>query len=262
MSEEFTRGFAELCYKENTQLDFITWHRYTDHPEHHIADVEKAVRGLECYGTNHPELMITEFGKAFDKVSVEELAFDPARPAIMADNLFTAIDSKIDWTFYYHVWDQCNFPPEFEPFYQDPYIMQKHWNEIPHRFGMFGVNEEVRPAYFVYRMLTMAGDTMIQAESSQENLKVKAFTGINNAVSIMVINRGDTGLGDRIVTVKLDGLRSGIRTLKNYRLDGNKNWNEETLDLYPVEQRRVFVNEQFECQIFCPADSVSLLCIG
>jgi xylan 1,4-beta-xylosidase len=261
MTEEFTRGFAELCKKNDTPLDFVTWHRYTDNPEDHIEDIAKAVRALECYGANRPELMITEFGKAFDKVSVEELAFHPARPAIMADNIFTVLDSEVDWTFYYHIWDQHNFPPEFAPFYQDPYIMQKHWNEIPHRFGLFGVNGEVRPTYFVYRMLAMAGDTMIQAESNQENLKVKAFTGLNKAVSAMIINRGDKGLGDRIITVKYDGLMPGLRTLKNYRLDGNKNWNEETLDLYPVEQRKVYVDESFECQIYCPADSVSMLCL-
>ncbi|HHY82488.1 MAG TPA: hypothetical protein GX505_07390 [Clostridiales bacterium] len=261
LTEEFIRVFAELCYKENTQLDFVTWHRYTDNPQDHIQDIEKALRGLECYGENRPEIMITEMSKIFDKVSVEELAFHPARTAIIAENLFAALEHHIDWTFYYHIWDQCNFPPEFEPFYADPYIMQKHWNEIPHRFGLFGVNEEVRPAYFLYRMLTMAGDTTVESACTNEALLARAFTGSNDAVSVMVINRGDKGAGDRILTVKFNGLRPGIRMLKNYRIDGRKTWDEDTLELYPVEKRKVYTEETFMCQIYCPADSVSLLCI-
>ena len=192
---------------------------------------------------------------------MEELAFSPDRPAIIADNIFTVLDRKVDWTFYYHLWDQCNFPTEFEAFYETPYIMQKHWNEIPHRFGLFGVNEEVRPIYFVYRMLAMAGDTEVSIEKTSEDFTAKAFTGLNDSVSTMVMNRGDKGLGDMIVTVKFNGLRPGIRTLMNYRIDGSKCWNEENLDFYPVEKRKIYTNEEYECQIYSPADSVSLLCI-
>ena len=261
LTEEFIKVFAELCLKENTQLDFISWHRYADNKEDFILDIDQAIRGLECYGDNRPEMMITEFSKLFDDLSIEELAFDPARPAIIADNIFTVLDRKVDWTFYYHLWDQYNFPTEFEKFYETPYIMQKHWNEIPHRFGLFGVNGEVRPTYFIYCMLAMAGDTIVNTERSNEAFSAKAFIGLNASVSTMVVNRGDNGLGDMIVTVKFSGLRPGIRTLKNYRIHDSKCWNEENLDLYPVEERKIYVNQEYECQIYSPADSVSLLCI-
>ncbi len=245
VTEEFIRKFAELCHRNGTPLDFISWHRYTDKPDDHINDIKAALKGLECYGNHRPGMMITEISKAFDRVSVEEYAFHPERPAIIADNLFTALDHSVDWTFYYHLWDQYNYPPEFEPFYGNPYIMQEHWNEKPHRFGLFGVNEEVRPVYFLYKMFGMAGDTLVKSECTNPNLLVKAFAGSNNFTSAMVVNRRDKGAGDRIITIKFNGLRPGIRTLKNYRLDGKKCWNEETLELYPVERRKLYVQEKF-----------------
>jgi xylan 1,4-beta-xylosidase len=84
--------------------------------------------------------------------------------------------------------------------------MQRHWNEIPHWFGLFGVKGEVRPTYFVYRMLAMTGHTEVKVEKCSDGLAAKAFTGTNNAVSAMVVNRGDKGAGDGIVVVKFTGL--------------------------------------------------------
>ena len=77
-----------------------------------------------------------------------------------------------------------NFPTEFEKFYETPYIMQKHWNEIPHRFGLFGVNGEVCQTYFVYRMLAMAGDTIVNTKRSSEDFSAKAFTGLNAVLDV------------------------------------------------------------------------------
>jgi xylan 1,4-beta-xylosidase len=218
-------------------------------------------RALECYGNSCPEVLLTEFSKSFEKVSVEEATFDPSRAAVLAEVLFSLIDRKIDWTFYYHLWDQHCVVPEFTPFFKEPYIMQSHWNEIPHRFGLFGVKSEVRPSYFVYRMLATVGNTEVIAEKHYDDLCAKAFTGTNNEVSAMVVNQGAKGAGDVIVVVKFTGLTPGIRTLKNYRIDGNRCWNEDNLDFYPVEQRDIYVNEDFEFHIYCPKDSVSLLCI-
>lgn len=260
-AEEYMKELAELCYKEGKQLDFVSWHLYSSNPEDYIERLDRTYRALECYGSSRPEVLLTEFSKSFEELSVEEAAFDPSRAAVLADVLFSLIDRKIDWTFYYHLWDQHCIVPEFEPFFKEPYIMQRHWNEIPHRFGLFGVKGEVRPTYFVYRMLAMAGHTEVKVEKYFDDLSVKAFTCTNNGVSSMIINRGDKAAGDVIVVVKFTGLTPGIRTLKNYRIDGNRCWNEDNLDFYPVEERDIYVNEDFECHVYCPKDSVSLLCI-
>lgn len=260
-TEDYMRTFVELCNKENIQLDIVSWHLYSSSCDDYLERLDRVDRALECYGRKRPEVMITEFSKSFEEVSVQDAAFAPSRPAIIADIIFSLLERKVDWTFYYHLWDQSCLMPEFIPFFKEPYIMQRHWNEIPHRFGLFGVNGEVRPTYFVYRMLAMAGDTEIKVEKSCNDFATKAFIGINNAASTMVVNRSDKGPGDMVAIIKFTGLTPGIRTLKNYRIDHNQCWNEENLDFYPVEEREIYINEDYECHIYCPADSVSLLCI-
>lgn len=259
--ESYMRKFAMQCYQENTQLDFVSWHLYSSNPQDYMERLDRIDRALECYGDRKPEVFLTEFSKSFEEVSVQDAAFDPSRPAIIADALFSLIDRRTDYTFYYHLWDQDCIPTEFEPFFKTPYIMQRHWNEIPHRFGLFGVNGEVRPQYFVYRMLPMAGDTEVKAEKCCDDFEVKSFTGGSAAVSAMIVNRSDKGPGDMVAMVKFMGLTPGIHTLKNYRIDGENHWDEESLELYPVEEREIYVCEDYECHIYCPADSVSLLCI-
>lgn len=261
VTEEYIKEFVELCYNQDIQLDFVSWHLYSSNNEDYIERLERIDRALECYGDVRPEVMLTEFSKSFEEVSVEDAAFDPSRPAIIADIIFTLVNKKIDWSFYYHLWDQHCIQPEFEPFFETPYIMQKHWNEVPHRFGFFGVNGEVRPSYFVYRMFAMAGNKQVKIEKYCDDFTVKSFSGLNNEISTMVINRSDKGPGDMVAIVKFTGLIPGKRTLKNYRIDGNKCWDEESLDFYPVEKREIYVNENYECHIYCPSDSVSLLCL-
>ena len=58
-----------------------------------------------------------------------------SRALNVARNLYWALEGGIDYTFYYHIWDQLCDVREFEPFFQDPAIMYHHWNEIPHRFA-------------------------------------------------------------------------------------------------------------------------------
>jgi hypothetical protein len=81
------------------------------------------------------------------------MAFESHRAAHTAATILEMDDAGVGRSFYYHVWDQTNYSFEFERFFTDPVIMTKHWNEQPHRFGLFGVNEEVRPQYFVFQML-------------------------------------------------------------------------------------------------------------
>lgn len=105
----------------------------------------------------------------------------------------------------------------------------------------------------------MAGDTEIKAGQCSEDFGIKSFANRNNEVSTMIVNRNDKGPGNMIAIVKFEGLTPGMRTLQNYRIDGSKCWDEDNLNFYPVEERSIYVGQNYECNIYCPSDSVSLL---
>src|SRR5438552_11503025 len=126
--------FIEQCQKENIRLDFISWHLYSDDPDAHARLITRYRQLLEPFGDKQPEMLITEWSKNFDPISLEELAFEPRRAAIVAASILAMTDAGPAWSFYYHLHDQHVRLDEFKPFFADPNIMYHHWNEIPHRF--------------------------------------------------------------------------------------------------------------------------------
>jgi xylan 1,4-beta-xylosidase len=252
------KGFIDLCGNNGTRLDFLSWHMYHDDLTRHKAFAD-LVRGyLKDYPGKKPELMVTELNKFFDPVSVEELAFDSRRAALCAAIFLAQLDAGLDWTFYYHVWDRTCYTNDFARFFEDVYIMIKHWNEVPHRFGMFGVNQEVRPQYFVYQMMGRLGDQRVAASSNDADLMVRGIRG-EGKVSALIINYNEQSSSDLIVSVDFTGLVPGRKMLKSYRIDNDHRWSSENLELLPAEQREIVTRETFNCQVYSPGDSVLFL---
>jgi xylan 1,4-beta-xylosidase len=253
-------GFVERCHRSGTRLDFVSWHLYHDDPARHAAGVEKARALLAGFPAPRPELLVTEWNKGFDRISVEELAFDPRRAANVAASILAMREAGLDASFYYHIWDQVCFPHDFEPFFSEPGIegMIRHWNEVPHRFGLFGVAEEVRPQYFVYQMLSRLGEERLAAQTDDADVRVLAARSVSQ-LSAMLVNWNLQASQDRLLTLQFSNLRPGRKRLTTYRIDPERRWSTEALELLPVERREVDTRAGFQCHLFSPADTVSLV---
>ncbi len=252
-------GFIELCAKESIQLDFISWHLYADDPRHHarLADKYRKLLGTK-FPARRPEMLVTEWNKGFDRLSVEEQAFAPRRAAAAASAILAMTDAHVDWSFYYHLWDQVCFVEQFRSFFRDPGIMYRHWNEVPHRFGLFGVGQEVRPQYFVYQLLTRLGGRRVRVRSTAEDLRALAAKDSGQS-AVLLVNYGLPTSRDVVATVRFSGLTAGRKRLAVWRIDGMRSWSAKDLELLPTERREVDVQIDFTCQVASPADSVSLV---
>jgi hypothetical protein len=267
-------GFIDRCLRDNVRLDFISWHLYNDNPEQHALGVEKAKQRLAGYA-NRPEMLYTEWGPQFtyirdsidlhlkphpQHISLEELAYAPYRAAFVAASILGMLEAGLDWSFYYHIWDQCFYPEEFRPFFSEAglNLMHEHWNEVPHRFGLFGVNGEVRPHYFVYQMLTQLGEDRLAAQTDDPALRVLA-TRDENRISVLLVNFGLPASHDLVAQLNLSIPDPGEKLLTVQRLDQNRSWSAETLDLVPTECRTVVTMVQYRCQVLMPANSVALV---
>lgn len=143
-----------FCKRSGRAPDFISWHKYSDIPEEHLELIDYNRKLLQKYfPEKRIEMFVTEMNKGYEKESVEEAAYDPARAACLGASLIEMLREKDVYTFFYHVWDQFVVNGQFDSFYGDPYVMQRYWNEVPIRFGMFGVCGEARPFYFLYAFL-------------------------------------------------------------------------------------------------------------
>ena len=284
-------GLVKLCRETGTRLDFISWHLYSDDASRHAIGVEKAKELLRDYPGPRPEMFVTEWSKSFDKLSYEDLAFEPRRAAIIAACMLAMTEAGLDWSFYYHVWDQTFYSEPFRPFFSEAgiHMMETHWNKVPHRFGFFGVGEEVRPHYFVYQMLGRLGDERIAAKCENGDLRVLAARGEKH-VAVMVVNLTEArrpedrapaegasaaryrsnGNGEilrcaqddnwpRVVTTHFSRLSRGRKMLTVYRIDEAQRWDPEALELRPLERREVWTSDEFHCQVYLPADTVAMV---
>ncbi|QPC84176.1 hypothetical protein G4Y79_07330 [Phototrophicus methaneseepsis] len=268
-------GFVERCLEEGVRLDFISWHRYNNNPDMHVLGVEKAKKRLEGFGDHRPEMLYTEWAPNFmsvkdgldrhqalhnQNIAIQETASEPYRAAIIAASIIGMLGAGLDWSFYYHIWDQCFYPDEFRSFYSERGLglMYEHWNEVPHRFGVFGVDGEVRPHYFVYQMLTHLGPETIAAESDDPAVRLLATRGEDGA-SILLVNYDLSATRDQIIQLCFQDPDPGEKLLTVYRIDKDQNWSEETLELQPVERRTVVTMDEYRCQVLLPANSVVLV---
>ncbi|MBB6736087.1 GH39 family glycosyl hydrolase, partial [Cohnella zeiphila] len=79
-------GLIEHCARRGIPLDFVSWHVYSNNPARHSDQVERVRRELlKHYPADRvPEMMVTEWNRWFDPVSVPEQAGAPERSAFVA----------------------------------------------------------------------------------------------------------------------------------------------------------------------------------
>ncbi|MGC9349173.1 MAG: GH39 family glycosyl hydrolase [Anaerolineae bacterium] len=251
-------GLLRHCAQADVQLDFLSWHLYHSDPSRHGYLTQVARMLTKQVGLNL-ELMVTEWSCGFPPVSVADEADDARRAALVAAAVLEMRRSGLDGSFYYHLWDQTCNPEDFTPFFsaQGAAFMVRHWNEVPHRFGLFGVDGEVRPQYFVFWMLAHLGDTELRATSDHRAVRVLAGQSAGES-AVLAINHSLDWNEDQVATLRFSGLKPGPRRLVVYRIDGTRRWDEATPGMKPIEARTTYVLEDFACQIKLPANSVAM----
>jgi hypothetical protein len=268
-------GLVAYCRDTGTRLDFISWHRYSCDPRIHALGVAKAKALLAGFPGKRPELLVTEWSNAFAAVpnaydpatgrigrtvSVEEMAFDPRRAAAVAASILAMAAEGLDWSFYYHAWDQVFYPDDWRSFFSatGSAHMVQHWNEAPHRFGLFGVGGEVRPQYFVYQLLSQLGTDQVAATSDHADLHLTAGRE-GRDVSLLLTNFNAGTSHDCLAGITFTGLAPGPKVLMVYRIDAQRRWTEEPPQVQPVERRLLYAPATLRCQVYAPADSVMLV---
>jgi xylan 1,4-beta-xylosidase len=269
MHAEPLPGFLLHCQQTRMQLDFLSWHLYHSDPGRHGYQAQIA-RLLAADLPRRPELMVTEwsgFPSAWNRGenadATEDRAFDLRRAALAAAAIIEMHRAGLNWSFYYHLWDQICYPEDFAPFFSPRGVanMVRHWNELPHRLGLFGVSGEVRPQYFVYLMLSRLGEEQVAASSN--DIAVRVLAGRSpRGIAVLAVNHSLDEQRDRVVTLCFSNLQPGAKQLTAHRIDGQRRWDGEALELLPVEQRGTYTQRDYACQVWLPANSVALVSLN
>lgn len=251
-------GFVDLCRQRGTRLDFVSWHLYDGDPRRHGAAIEEAKR-LTAGLDPRPELMVTEWNKAFPPVSVEDLADDPGSAAQVAAVIIAMLDKGLDWSFYYHVCDMACDPAEFRSFFSEAGIrgMTAHWNEVPHRMGLVDPEGRRRPSYYLLQMLAELGSERVAVDGAED---IAVLAGRQEDDCALLLANWQMGNPAVVVSITFSDAGQGNRVLRVVRLDDGSNERiSDNGELMPLEERRVVVDGEFRCQVLLPSSSVMLL---
>jgi hypothetical protein len=253
----FFEEFLNLCKKEKIQLDFISYNVYSDNPGHHIDGALK-IKEITDRFDDKTEIYITELNVDLGGISVEERAYTPQRSAGLAA-ILCEFHKRADFanTFQYHIYDQYCDPGDFKPFYARTRYMAEHWNDLVHRLGLFDERGRPRPQYFVYSMLYSMAENEVTAKTEEEYKDIRIIASNDNRrATVFITNYNPESAGDLILSLKFKNAREGKADMKVCRIDENRRWDEDTLELIPTENRTVYLHEDFHFSVYVPANGV------
>jgi len=144
-------------------LHFVSWHTYDSSPAGIRGTIDGVKALLRKYPALHPETILDEWN-----MSLSEPSNDPRfQPCFIAETAWQMMDGGLDYSCYYHIRDYHVDRERFARF-MSPHgaaFMARWWNRMPQYDGLFDYQNTVRPAYFVFELLSRLTGERLAVES-------------------------------------------------------------------------------------------------
>lgn len=254
---DYLASFVKRCCEDETPLDFISYNIYSGDPEQHVNAACRA-RELADRRSADVEVYQTELNTWFPDAYVEEAAYSSRYAASLAAVLMELNDTPITGSFQFDMYDEYVDPDDFEKFYTITPFMLHHWNELPHRFGLFDFDGRVRPQYFVYQMLQNAQGERISAIVHDKSMRAAASVK-TDGYALIINNFNKDADTDCVADIHMSGIERGLYRLEIYRIDDAAHWDANSIQLSPAESRLTYVLPAFNIHVLMPANSVALV---
>jgi hypothetical protein len=169
---------------------------------------------LRQHPSLHPETVIDEWN--MDPAPGD---IDPRlQPAFVAETTFQMISAGLDLSCYFHIRDYPFDEDAFKNFYpaHDVAEQKRFWDRHPIYFGLFDYQNQVRPAYFVFKLLErLTGDRIALDSSSDTVHGLATYDKTLGASSILLWNYSDK---ETDLSIHLNNIPTGT-TASRYVLD-------------------------------------------
>ena len=223
-----------FCSHNRIPLNFVSWHIYGNDPKYYRETIESFHKQLRQYPDLHPESVIDEWN-----LILGQGQFDPRfQAAFIAETSYQMLEAGLDISCYYQIRDYPLDPDAFRKFYPESYIRETalYWDRDPVYLGLFDYQNQVRPSYFVFRLLARLTGQRVSVESSSDT--VHAMASVDKALgvsSVLVWNYSDK---PATINLHLNGISTG-NDLRRLDLDSAGPNSEETHRLHfePVQKQ-------------------------
>jgi xylan 1,4-beta-xylosidase len=225
-------ALLELCDTNEVPLHFVSWHLYSSSPKA-IRDTITYAKGLIAkHPRLKPETMLNEWN-----MDLTNPPLDPRfQPCFISEVIWQMKDAGLDYSCYYHIRDwHVNFD-RFAKFMSRDGVafMTRWWNRMPQFDGLFDYQNNPRPSYFAFKLLSRLAGERLELISTN----VQGFAAHDEQLrmyNVMLWNFSPAPVTARITFVDLPtDLRARHLTLD--ALTGN---NDENARLRPAPPQRI-----------------------
>lgn len=245
-------AFLEFCAKGSAPLHFVSWHGYTNNPADFRRSTEGVKKLLAAYPSLHPETMLNEWNLALMKPDENNLVI---QPAFIVETIWNMIEAGLDYSCYYHIRDYHVEPASFANFMSAHGVafMAGWWNRRPQYDGLFDFQNEVRPAYFAFKLLSRVTGQRVKAEAEGVHA-LAAFDPEYEMENVLIWNFSSAPVR---TTVEFRGL-GGTTKLERVKLDARDPRPDETSrlkfqlpsNLSPQDNRREVVLDPYGMELW------------
>jgi hypothetical protein len=160
-------ALLEACATRKLPLHFVSWHLYSSSPAAIRSTIDYAHGLLREHPGLKPETFLDEWN-----MDLFNPPLDPRfQPCYVVETIWQMKDAGLDWSCYYHVRDYYVSCDTFAKFFSahGAAFMTRWWNRQPQFDGLFDYQNQVRPAYFAFKLLSrMAGDRLRVSSTSEK----------------------------------------------------------------------------------------------
>jgi hypothetical protein len=157
-------ALLDACEKDKIPLHFISWHIYSSSPARVRGTIDYARDLLKKHPALRPETVLDEWN-----MDLQNPPLDPRfQPCYVLETIWQMKDAGLDWSCYYHIRDYHVDYDLFAPFMSPSgaAFMTRWWNRMPQFDGLFDYQDQVRPAYFAFKLLSRLTGDRLRVESS------------------------------------------------------------------------------------------------
>jgi hypothetical protein len=156
------------CQTNGAPLHFVSWHIYSSDPKAIRGTIDYVRDLLKKYPNLTPETFLDEWN-----MDLTNPPLDPRfQPCYLAEVIWQMKEAGLDYSCYYHIRDWYVSFEQFAPFMSQrgTAFMTRWWNRMPQFDGLFDYQNQVRPAYFAFKLLSRLRGQRLRLSSDHPSL--------------------------------------------------------------------------------------------
>ena len=161
-------ALLSFCDTNQVPLHFVSWHIYSSDPNSIRGTIERVHNLL----SQHPGLKLETFLDEWNMDLMNPNLDARFQPCFICETIWQMKEGRLDYSCYYHIRDWHVRLEQFSPFMSErgAAFMTRWWNRMPQFDGLFDYENQVRPSYFVFKLLSRVRGERLRLTSDQPSV--------------------------------------------------------------------------------------------